>query len=397
VAWCAACEWNLDPSAVPVPPPTTGTERIRRRLQTRYGQRIFDDQLAGRAAPGAPVLLWLLVAPPVLLAAVLLAVPVVMVSVAGINPVSVVLAGAIGAVTYGMVAAAVRRPRPPGVRLGRHDAVALWGWIEEVAARVGAPVPTQVWVTGECNASVERVWGGTRLRLGYPLWLLLTPAQRTSVLGHELGHLVNGDPTRGVLVGPTIRLLSEFADGVGGGRIETGTGYGQGTRFIVQPLLWVARRAVLAYATVLAEQAFRRSQVAEYAADALGARAGGHRAAVESHGRLDAAPRLYERLDAVLADGTPDVWAEIERFVASIPDDEWERRLRVARHTLDLSGDTSHPATGRRIAVLEALDGGTAMLAAPDHGRIDGELAGHGTRLTEVLRDRRAAHPNARG
>ena len=39
------------------------------------------------------------------------------------------------------------------------------------------------------------------LFIGLPLFAILDDAERVSVLGHELAHGVNGDPTRGFVVG----------------------------------------------------------------------------------------------------------------------------------------------------------------------------------------------------
>ena len=40
----------------------------------------------------------------------------------------------------------------------------------------------------------------------------LTAGERVALLGHELGHFVNGDPRRGLLTQPALTMLASAAD-----------------------------------------------------------------------------------------------------------------------------------------------------------------------------------------
>jgi hypothetical protein len=48
------------------------------------------------------------------------------------------------------------------------------------------------------------------VHIGIPLWFTLEPQPRVAVLGHEVGHFVNGDLRRSLLVGSSIDTLIEL-------------------------------------------------------------------------------------------------------------------------------------------------------------------------------------------
>ncbi|WP_309114375.1 hypothetical protein [Saccharothrix sp.] len=51
-----------------------------------------------------------------------------------------------------------------------------------------------------------------RLVLGLPLWGVLEPQQRVALPAHEMGHFVNGDPTRGIATSPALVTPGVLAD-----------------------------------------------------------------------------------------------------------------------------------------------------------------------------------------
>ena len=52
--------------------------------------------------------------------------------------------------------------------------------------------------------------------IGVPLWLMLPPQARISVLAHEFGHVVNNDPMRSVLTAPARTFGERAVDATGG-------------------------------------------------------------------------------------------------------------------------------------------------------------------------------------
>jgi hypothetical protein len=118
--------------------------------------------------------------------------------------------------------ASCRGARPSRPRFGRvpkyatkvtpAEAPELYRLVGDVAAALSAPVPAVYVEEDVFNASASRV--GLRRRpvlvLGLPLWNVLSAQQRVALLGHELGHFVNGDPRRGLLVQPAVGGLQRL-------------------------------------------------------------------------------------------------------------------------------------------------------------------------------------------
>lgn len=114
------------------------------------------------------------------------------------------------------------------------------------------------------------------LCLGLPLWGSLTAQERVALLGHELGHFVNGDPRRMLLTQPAFTMLGSAADlmrpvdTVSGGGIVEMIGEALGRAF-----QWTLSRLLFGAHLVLVSVALRDSQRAEYLADEMAARAAG--------------------------------------------------------------------------------------------------------------------------
>lgn len=213
-AWCAACEWNVDPVQAAEEPPGR-LERRRRELARRFGERLLRE-----VADGAPLKARRDVSSVLakVLAVLVHGVTVVLVGlgvwclVAGLGAPLIVL----GLVLLGI--AVVLRPRfmrlPDDVPLlKRADAPELFAMVDEVAEVVGTRGVDRIAVDWDFNASVcaYGLFGRRLLTLGVPLWEILGPQERIALLGHELGHLANGDTRQAVLVGTAGRSLSAWS------------------------------------------------------------------------------------------------------------------------------------------------------------------------------------------
>lgn len=91
--------------------------------------------------------------------------------------------------------APARRAAQEAVWVHPKDAPNLWSTVIDLAGRIGTPVPTELWLTAEANASVsEDTWrlgsevGVRRMYIGVPLLVGLTTDELRAVLCHELGH-----------------------------------------------------------------------------------------------------------------------------------------------------------------------------------------------------------------
>lgn len=199
-AWCAACDWNVDPLG-PAEQPPGRMEKVRRAPARRHGEGLFAEALAGGTLrPGRDASL-------VLAWTIALAVHGVTLALAGLGCLLVAAHpwGVLGA-GLGVLLPALawvlrpRRNRLPTDRpvLGRSEAPELFALIDEVADAVGCPGVDAVALCPDFNAAIWTL--GVRRRrvllLGVPLWEIATPQQRIALLGHELGFHKKGDAGR---------------------------------------------------------------------------------------------------------------------------------------------------------------------------------------------------------
>ncbi|MEU8423128.1 M48 family metallopeptidase [Micromonospora sp. NPDC048835] len=383
--WCPVCEWNLDvydPARRQREFGWSWVDRWTYRLAFRATRRQFT-QLVGRplGTNGSGAARMLTAAASLLLIAAVLVLAVVggWLIVAFPFPNLAVVPG------VAMVGLAIAlRPRfgrldPDLEVLSRERAPELFGLIEEVATAIGAPVPDVVGVDGAINAYAGAV--GLRRRkvlcLGLPLWGSLTAGEQVALLGHELGHFVNGDPRRGLLTQPAFTMLGSAADlfrpvrtTVGGGLVEmVGDALGRAFQWVMSRVLFVAY-------LLLVSVALRDSQRAEYLADELAARVAGSTAATNM---LDAfvgaeSIALVVRRETQAGHG-PDRWRSALAAARASGAD----RLPLLRQ-LSVRDEASlfaaHPPTGLRRQMLAGRpwQDPSVVLTEARMERIDAEL-----------------------
>lgn len=257
--------------------------------------------------------------------------------------------------------------------------------VGQVAAALSAPVPAVHVEEDVFNASATRV--GLRRRpvlvLGLPLWNALTAQQRVALLGHELGHFVNGDPRRGLLVQPAVSALQRVDDWL---RPVVGNA-GIVTRLALALVTGVLRGVILPFRLGLAVLAVRDGQRAEYRADRLSATVAGRAAAAELSDVLLLADSVVMLIRRDARAGRPLVeWPEtVAKLLAEVRPDLPARR----EASLDeVSLFDSHPPQGLRSRLLEALGGEPAavVVSAAQNARIDAELAEAGARSARTLK-----------
>lgn len=384
--WCAACDWNLDRTL----PPTLGWKWLDRRLH-RVAHRLTIAQFTAladgplvRRSTSAARLVTLAVA--VLLIAGVLAIAAAGVWLLVFEPGFV--AKLLGVLLLGV--AVILRPRlnrlgSDSPVLDRGAAPTLFDLVERVARSVGAPVPQVVLIGHDLNAYTTTVGLRRRrvLSLGLPLWAALDPQERVALLGHELGHFVNGDVRRGPLTGMADNTLARVAELFRPSRFGSGG--------IIEGLSRGFCRVVARIATVLHLAVYwtsqRDSQRAEYLADELGARAAGTDAAVRLADQLVILTALETVIQREARAGNDlPAWqaAAATARVNQAPNIALLRRL--SRHT-GASLDATHPPTGLRAEMLERRPAHAAAvtLDPSDSARIDTELAPYAGRVRRVL------------
>jgi Zn-dependent protease with chaperone function len=225
------------------------------------------------------------------------------------------------------------------------------------------------------------------LCIGLPLWATLEPQERVALLGHELGHFVNGDVRRGPLTHVAETTLSRVAllfnlKGVGGrGLLEYVSSVL--TRALGRLVAGVAR----ALQVLLVWVSQRDSQRAEYLADDLAARAGGTAAAVALADQLVMTESIdtVVRREARAGNGMP-AWQDAARVARTNLAAKLPLLRRLSRHT-EVSLYASHPPTGLRAEMLERRPAQAAAvtLTESEAAQIDQELAVHEKRVIREL------------
>ncbi|MGW5672448.1 M48 family metalloprotease [Micromonospora sp. NPDC003776] len=393
--WCAGCEWNLDGYDRTRQLPEFGwawVDRSTHRLAARLTRRQYASLVDRPLAPAG----WGLAGAVTVGVSLLL-----LLGVSGLAAVGVWLVFAYPfpnfAVVFGLALiglAVALRPRfgriPQDVEvLTRGEAPELHALVEEVAAAIGAPVPHVIGVDADINARAGSV--GLRRRrvlcLGLPLWGALDGQARVALLGHELGHFVNGDVRRGPVTQPALTMLGNAADLFapadrthGGGLLEL---IGE---WLGRILSWALSRLLFAGHLVLVATALRDSQRAEYLADEMAARVAGTSAATRLLDVLlsGESVALVVRQAARGGKGVAAWRTGAARALAGAAERlPLERQLSVREHT---SLFASHPPAGLRHRMLTARAWQDPRVVLTDARleRIDAELARHYERVGRI-------------
>lgn len=291
----------------------------------------------------------------------------------------------------------------PDFGFGRAEAPRLYALLDRCAAELGSQAPDRITVDGSFNAGTWRAGLAQRraLVLGAPLWTVLTGPERVALLGHELGHQVNGDTTRSLLAVSARRSLVEWTrllypdQSVGERRSTRGfLSYGRmrvyggsginGIAALLAPIFMAVCLLpffgmAVGFQALLTRLQLRCGQRAEYLADELGARLAGTEAALSMRGKAVCRESLPvfvrgRRSGAVKGEAST-LWADFRTYVESMPETEFQRRLIVDR-LRSTRTDRSHPSDHLRIALLRERPAlaGTITVSDEEWAAIDAEL-----------------------
>jgi Zn-dependent protease with chaperone function len=255
-----------------------------------------------------------------------------------------------------------RRQRHQAIRLDPARHADLFEWVSSVAGELGTKPPRHIDIALHWNASVHRSVRGRVLTLGVPLWMSLNPQERLAVIGHEMGHFVNGDTNRGVVVWTAHSALWEWE-----------RAFAEIARPAARAFAWPVRLMIRALIRLFSRLGFVTSQRAEYFADLAAARLASTEAmssalAVTRSGHFTWELSLRRAKLGVLKDG---YWHQLTSLISAVPADERRRRRRAAELDVESLPFSSHPSTGQRIKVLQAHSvpfgsGPTVNMAAID-------------------------------
>ena len=97
-----------------------------------------------------------------------------------------------------------RRAKLPNGCLSREDLPDTFAMFDQISAGMNAPLITKLLLDDDFNAAVAVIRRERVLVIGALLWATLEDDQKIAVLAHEIGHLVNNDPTRSGFVGAAL-------------------------------------------------------------------------------------------------------------------------------------------------------------------------------------------------
>lgn len=267
-------------------------------------------------------------------------------------------------------------------KITREAAPRLFAVIEQAGVVVGAPRIDTLVVTDDFNAFCGR--SGLRQRtvlgIGLPLWAALSTQGRTALLGHELGHLVNGDPTTSFTTQPALTTFARLA------RVFQPRGLvgrtGTGLEGLVAPLaylifgpLYLACRSLHARLLRIAAPDHQR---AEAFADALASELAGSSGAAELMTVLLVEESVGTALRRVAASGSTEAseWREaVAKSLAARTKDLRRTEQLSLRH--DVSPYATHPPAGLRARLIASWPDtpGRLSISESDYAAADRELA----------------------
>jgi Peptidase family M48 len=272
------------------------------------------------------------------------------------------------------------RPRPgrvPSVDVvSRNDFPAVYAFVNEVASELGGRPIDHIVVNEDFNAQYAVV-GWRRvpvLWIGLPLWMVLRPQERVALLGHEVAHGVNGDGTRGFIIGSALSALDQWIAFLRDPLHDAAT-LGQTLAALA---MWILSIPFAALQRLLVQLLWLDKQGAEYFADHLGSTISGTDAAVSLLQRLGCVEHLHEvllRNAHSISQSGARMLALFRDRIASLPDREWERLARLSQRE-GARLDASHPPTGHRVTLLRAHPVAKPRIVATQSvmGTIDAEL-----------------------
>jgi Zn-dependent protease with chaperone function len=379
ISWCE-CGWNLAPPKSESSDSEGVIERIRLKLGDRMAKDLFAKVVASPSLAPEFNLSKLLA----LAFATLVHLTTLFFVVIGIVMISSLWPNVFG-VAGGVLAlciAWVLRPRfgkKPENPIPREEFPALYGLADDVAARLGLKPIEGIVLTTDFNAAFAQIGLQRRsyIFIGLPLFSILTPQERVSVIAHEIAHGVNGDQTRSLYIGSAIDTLSAWYYLLMPVEILSSESGLPGLMMAPMNLL-LAGLAKIAYggAYLLLLLTMRDSQRAEYLADYLESTVSGTETSLSALDKLYYGDTYsYALQRAALNNNAGTVFDQLSELMASTPEREIERIRRIGEREGSRI-DASHPPTVYRRQFLEArrVPQPQIVLTSEEAAAVDSEL-----------------------
>ncbi|KMW58246.1 peptidase M48, Ste24p [Candidatus Rhodobacter oscarellae] len=284
-----------------------------------------------------------------------------------------------------------RRRLPEGA-LTRAELPLTFALVDRVGAALGAPRIDAIAISDAHNAAVGETRKARYLILGATLWESLPAEQRIALIGHELVHLVNQDPTRNGFLGAAMGTLDAWYEMFLPSRIfepHHADDYAQSSNLIADLIGGLTRSIVELFSAALGRLCFLESQRAEYLADAFSAEVAGAKAPVRLLQQIEMAPQINVEIARLggrnLPDGI-DMIRRLARATVEVPPDKRDQLLREM-HETGHAADETHPPSNFRIAFLQTLPKQMPKVVPSDvdFAAIDRELEPHLARIGQRI------------
>lgn len=378
--WCDQCGWNL---GVEEEKPRGAIAQIYDRLGSRQGRSLLEEfQHSERLKPRLTLSKVLAYGLAGLIHLVTLALPVVGIwlVVANWPYLFFMVLGVLCLILAWML-----RPRfakMPSQIAAPSEVPGLYALVNRIADAIGAPPVDAITITPSFNASFAQI-GIQRTRvleIGLPLWEVLADQERIALLGHELAHAINGDSSRGLIVGSALRSLATWHYVLKPDQLWDSAAGLIGVFMVPVNLIMAGvAKGIDWLFSLLIHLLWRDSQRAEYLADYVGATAAGSDAMIRLLNELAIGATFWntlQRTALAAAERTIDFFDELRNQVALVPARERERIRRVME--LEQSRlDATHPPTLYRIEMLMAhpIASAKTSLSSEQSAAIDREFA----------------------
>src|SRR5580658_149664 len=151
-----------------------------------------------------------------------------------------------GTLLWSLISRGEPEQASPRTRLTASDHPRLFAEISRIAEELGEPLPAEVYLCLQLNASVEQKdgtlgWGGRRtLSLGLPLLAVLNVTEFRAILAHEFAHYYGGDTRLSSLLRTSVVAMKRT--------LENTDSHSELIESL--PRSWVFMGAQLAYAAV---------------------------------------------------------------------------------------------------------------------------------------------------
>lgn len=389
VTWCDQCNWNMHPEK------QTGSTTTFEKMYAQAGKKSSQHLLDAMVAAGnvetrfsTPRLFTLMLATLIHLTTLSLLVGGCYLLIAGYPNIFIMFLGAFVLAFFWLIC-----PKPAKLKssalLKREDFPTLYTIVDEISSQLKAKKVHGILIDKDFNAFFNHMgWRQRRvLGLGLPLVSTLNKQELVALIGHELGHSINGDLNRGFFVRSAIDTLISWYRWIPTRLIPTAVAIGLSITgaivlflysyllakhiwinpvllvygilgvgsLILNPILWLISKSIYALLFLFLNLNWQDSQRAEFLADRHAATVAGKEAKLSLLTKLHLGDLFQFSISKVVNNKKAgNLWDVFQEQVRNMPERELERMKRVNLLT-HARLDTTHPPTANRIAFIESL------------------------------------------